>query len=77
MALAGIADGRPAAAQKRFTTWNPKNYAPGLNGWRTRVLLSVNDVVRETGSAGRKIPDGGRAGRARRAPARRDVCASS
>src|SRR3954454_5846178 len=62
-ALAGIAECRPATAQQSFSTWNPKNYAPGLNGWRTRVLLSVNDVVRETGSARRRyrmvgVPDG-------------------
>ena len=62
-ALGGIAECRPATAQKSFSTWNPKNYAPGLNGWRTRVLLSVDDDVRETGSARRRyrmvgVPDG-------------------
>jgi hypothetical protein len=63
MALAAIADGKPKKPQNGFTTWNPKNYAPGLNGWQTRVLLSVNDVVDETGNATGKyrmvgIPDG-------------------
>jgi hypothetical protein len=66
MALAGIADGKPNKPKKPangFTTWNPKTYATGLNGWQTRALLSVDDVVAETGNATGQyrmvgIPDG-------------------
>ena len=56
MALAGIADGKPKKPENGFTTWNPKNYAPGMNGWDTRVLLSVNDVV-DDGHRVRAIPE--------------------